>query len=151
MSWLLQIVLQWTLGHMCLFKVQCCVNFCSTAKRSTYVVQSLNHVQFFVTPWNATCQVPLFSTVSWSLETNLCPLSQWCYSILYLIFQNSFPFITRYWIQFPVHTVWPCLSALYIIFASSNVKLQSIPPPPSSPLATTSLFSIFVSLFLFGR
>ena len=31
------------------------------------VVQSLNHVWLFVTPWTAACQIPLSSTVSWSL------------------------------------------------------------------------------------
>ena len=31
------------------------------------VVQSLGHIQLFVTPWTATCQAPLSSTVSQSL------------------------------------------------------------------------------------
>ena len=31
------------------------------------VVQLLHHVRFFATPWTATCQAPLSSTVSWSL------------------------------------------------------------------------------------
>ena len=31
------------------------------------VFQSLTHVQFFVTPWTATCQASLSFTVSWSL------------------------------------------------------------------------------------
>ena len=31
------------------------------------VVQWLSHVQLFVTPWTASCQAPLSSTLSWSL------------------------------------------------------------------------------------
>ena len=31
------------------------------------VVQSLSHVQFFATPWNAAHQASLFITISWSL------------------------------------------------------------------------------------
>ena len=39
------------------------------------VVQSVSHVQFFVTPWNAAHQTPLFSTVSWSLLRFMSMLS----------------------------------------------------------------------------
>ena len=31
------------------------------------MVQPLSHVQFFATPWTATCQASLSFTVSWSL------------------------------------------------------------------------------------
>ena len=34
---------------------------------SIVVVQSLSHIQLFVTPWTAACQASLFFTVSWSL------------------------------------------------------------------------------------
>ena len=38
-----------------------------TILHSHVVVQSLSRVWLFVTPWIAACQVPLSSTVSWSL------------------------------------------------------------------------------------
>ena len=41
-------------------------------------VQSLSHVQLFVTPWITAHQVSLSITNSWSLP-NSCPLSQWCH------------------------------------------------------------------------
>ena len=31
------------------------------------VVQSLSHVQLFVTPWTTACQAPLSFTISWNL------------------------------------------------------------------------------------
>ena len=36
------------------------------------VVQSLSHVQLFVTPWTTACQVP-------QVCSNSCPSSRWCY------------------------------------------------------------------------
>ena len=36
------------------------------------VVQSLSHVQLFVTPWNAICQVSLSYTIFWSLLKLMC-------------------------------------------------------------------------------
>ena len=38
-------------------------------------VQSLSHVQLFVTPWTAACQASLSITNSWSL----CPSNWWCH------------------------------------------------------------------------
>ena len=38
-------------------------------------VQSLGHVQLFVTPWTTACQASLSSTISWSFSYS-CPLSQ---------------------------------------------------------------------------
>ena len=42
------------------------------------VVQSLSHVQLFVTPWTAACQAP----PSLRVCSNSCPLSQWCHLTL---------------------------------------------------------------------
>ena len=41
-------------------------------------VQSLSHVQLFVTPWIAACQAALSNTNSRS-SLNSCPSSQWCH------------------------------------------------------------------------
>ena len=38
------------------------------------IVQSLSHVQSFVTPWTPACQASL----SFRVCSNSCPLSQWC-------------------------------------------------------------------------
>ena len=40
-------------------------------------VQSLSHVQFFVTPWTAACQASL--SITNSQCSNSCPLSRWCH------------------------------------------------------------------------
>ena len=42
------------------------------------VAQSLSCVWLFATPWTATLQAPLSSTICWSCSDS-CPLSQWCY------------------------------------------------------------------------
>ena len=50
------------------------------------VVQLLSGVQVSVTPWTATHQAPLSSTISWR-----CPLSQWCYLNISLSVLSSLP------------------------------------------------------------
>ena len=60
------------------------------------VVQSLSHVQLFVTSWTAAHQASLSFTVSWSL-LNSCPLSWWCHPTisssvaLFSLHPQSFP------------------------------------------------------------
>ena len=46
------------------------------------VVQLLSHVPLLVIPWTAACQLPLFSIISWSLQSNSWPLSCWYYLII---------------------------------------------------------------------
>ena len=41
------------------------------------VVQSISHIQLFVTPWTATCQAP-HPSLSHRVFSNSCLLSQWC-------------------------------------------------------------------------
>ena len=68
-------------------------------------------------------------------------------------FSYSFPlwFITGYWIQFPVlySRALLFIHALHNSLHLLTPNSQSIPLPPPSSLATTSLFSMSVSLFLF--
>ena len=59
-------------------------------------VQSLSHIQFFVTPWTAACQVSLSSSVPGAC-LNSCPSSQGCHPtisssvILFSFHLQSFP------------------------------------------------------------
>ena len=43
------------------------ISIASTTGKDVVIVQLLNHVWFFANPWTAACQVPLSSTISWSL------------------------------------------------------------------------------------
>ena len=71
------------------------------------------------------------------------------------IFLYSFPlyFISGYWIQFPVlynRTLWfihPICNSLHLLIPNFQSKLPHSP----SLLASTNLFSVSVSLFLFHR
>ena len=58
-------------------------------------IQVLSCVWLFKTSWTATCQAPLFSTISWRVCSNISPLSQWCYwtisfpaALFYFCFQS---------------------------------------------------------------
>ena len=63
------------------------------------VVQSLNHIQLFVTPWTAAHQASLDFSISQSLLKLLssCPLSRWCHLtvsssvVRFSSFPQSFP------------------------------------------------------------
>ena len=50
-------------------------------KNFSQSVQSLSHVQLFVTPWSAGHQVSLFITNS-QIYSNSCPLSWWCHPVI---------------------------------------------------------------------
>ena len=47
--------------------ISCRIPICSSTHTKFNSVQSLSHVQLFVTPWAAACQASLFITNSWSL------------------------------------------------------------------------------------
>ena len=78
--------------------------------------------------------------------------SHTCIYILFLIYFLSRS-ITRDWIEFPVLysrtslLIHPKCNSLHLLTPNS----QSIPLSPTSPLATTSLLSMSVRLFLFCR
>ena len=68
MSWLLWIVLQWTLGYMWHLEFWFSQGICPLWSESHFSsVQSLSRVQLFVTPWIASCQAFLSITNSRSL------------------------------------------------------------------------------------
>ena len=53
----------------------------STSSNDLSSVQSLSHVQLFVTPWTAAYQVSLSFTIS-RFCPNSCPLSWWCHQTI---------------------------------------------------------------------
>ena len=75
-------------------------------------VQSLSHFPLFVTPWTAACQVPLSSTISWSLlklmsialvmPSNHLIL---CHSLFLLL--SIFPSIRVFSNESTLHIRWP--------------------------------------------
>ena len=69
------------LSQFYLFSIFCgvslCARQCSRCWELVVVVQSLSHVQLFVTPWTAACQASL--SFAPGVCSNLCPLSRWCY------------------------------------------------------------------------
>ena len=46
-----------------------------------FVVQLLNPVWLFATPWTAACQIP-YSSPSPGVCSNSCPVSQWCHTTI---------------------------------------------------------------------
>ena len=77
-----------------------------------------------------------------------------CQLLLYSKVSQSYIWsVTRDWIEFPVRysrtllSVISKCSRLHLLIPNS----QSIPLPPHSPSATTSLLSMSVTLFLFHR
>ena len=82
--------------------------------KSTFVVvtQLLSHIQLFVTPWSVPCQVSLSVTVSWSLCSSSCPLSQWYYLTIILchpllLWPSIFPSIRAFSNESAVCIKWP--------------------------------------------
>ena len=94
----------------------------------------------------------------WSIVDLQHCVSFWCTAKWFrYVYICSFPlwFITGYWIQLPVlysrtslliHYIY---NSLHLLTPSSHSILPPSTPPP--PLATTSLSSMFVSLFMFCR
>ena len=77
-------------------------------------VQSLSHVQLFVTPWIATRQASLPFTVSWSLLKlvsfeSVMPSNHliFCYLFFFLLLPSMFPRIRVFSNESAVHIRWP--------------------------------------------
>ena len=76
------------------------------------VVQSLNHVQLFVTPWTAAHQASLSLTISWSLPTfmSIALVMPSSHLILWsplLLLPSIFPSIRHFSNESAVHISWP--------------------------------------------
>ena len=79
-----------------------------------FVVQSLSHVQLFVTPWTAALQASLSFTDSWSCPSS-CPLGLWCHPTI--SFSSAlFSFCLQ---SFPASRSWP----MSWLFASGGQSL----------------------------
>ena len=97
------------------------------------------------------------SIIDWQCCVNFCCTAKWFgYTHIYILFLiYSFPlwFIIGFWIWF---SVLYSRTLLFIHFIYNSLHLltsisHSIPPPIPSPVATTSLFSMFLSPLLFSR
>ena len=75
------------------------------------VVQSLNHVRLFTTPWTAACQAPLSSTISQSLlkfmSIELVVLSNHLILCHCLLLPSIFPSIRVFPSEWALHIRWP--------------------------------------------
>ena len=85
-----------------------------------FVVQSLSHVQLFVTPWTATRQVSLSFTTSWSLLKLMSTESVMssnhlilCHPLLLL--PSIFPSIKVFSNDSTLHIRWPCLESSLVL------------------------------------
>ena len=95
---------------------------------SSVTVQSLSHVQFFVTPWTAACQDSLSITNSWSLLKlmsieSVIPSSHLvlCHPLLLLL--SIFPSIRVFSNESTLHIKWPkCWSFSFSISPSREEK-----------------------------
>ena len=74
-------------------------------------VQSLNCVQLFATPWTPACQLPLSSTISWSLlkfmSSKLVILSNHFILCRPLLLPSIFPSIRVFSSESALHMWWP--------------------------------------------
>ena len=88
------------------------------------VVQLLNHVRFFETPWTAACQASLSFTISWSLlklmsvSSSVTPFS----SCL-----QSFPASGSFPVSWLFATPWTAARQVSLSFSISQTLLHSYP------------------------
>ena len=77
-----------------------------------FVVQSLSHVQLFVTSWSAACQASLSSTISWSLLKLMSielvmPSNHLVFCRPLLLLSSIFPSIRVFSNELAVQIRWP--------------------------------------------
>ena len=89
-----------------------------------FVVQSLSHVWLFETPWTVACQIPLSSTISWSLLKFMSIESVMLFNhlilcCLLLFLLSVFPSIRVFSNQSALHIRWPKYWSFTKIFRKS--------------------------------
>ena len=81
------------------------------------IIQSLSHVQLFVTPWTAACQVSLSFTISWSLLKLMS-------TVLVMPFNHLIPNFLAYQIM-----VFTLISSLFSAFSLTPAMINFSPVP----------------------
>ena len=95
------------------------------------VVQSLSHVQCFVTPWTAACQASLFFTIFWSslrfmsIESVMLPNHLICCHALCLL-PSIFPSIRVFSSESALLIKWPKYWSFSLSISPSNEYLRLI-------------------------
>ena len=105
------------------------------------ILKSLSHVQLFVTPWTAACQVSLSLTISWSLPKfmsieSVIPSSHHILCCLLLFCLQSFPASG----SFPMSCLFS--SGGQSIGASASASVLSMNIQGWCPLGLTGLISL---------
>ena len=88
-------------------------------------VQSLSHVQLFVTPYTAVHQASLSITNKFGACSNSCPLGQWCRptissSVIPFFCLQSFPASGSFSNESVLHTKWPKYRSFSFSISPSN-------------------------------
>ena len=103
-------------------------NTCSThlKKYNHIVVQSLRHVQLFVTPWTEVCQASLFITISQSLLKLMSlvwmmPSNHFIFCHPLLLLPSIFPNIRLFSSELAFHIRWPKYWSCRFSISPSNV------------------------------
>ena len=84
------------------------------------VVQSLSHVQLFVTPWTAAHRFPC-PALSLKVCSNSCPLNQWCHpTISSPVIPSIFPSIRVFSSESALRIRWPNYWSFSFSISPSN-------------------------------
>ena len=122
-----------------------------SAVRHISSVQSLSHVQLFVTPWTAACQAFLSITNAWSLlklmsSESVMPSNHLILSRPLLLLSSIFPSIRVFSNESVLHIRWPKYWNFNFSISSSNEYSRLI----SVKIDWFDLFAVqgtFMSLF----
>ena len=89
------------------------------------VVQLINHVQIFATPWTAACQASLSFTISWNLLKFMfielvMPSNNFILCCSLLLLPSIFPSIRVFSNESAVHIRWPKYQSFTFSISPSN-------------------------------
>ena len=89
------------------------------------VVQSLNHVRLFATPWTAACQASLSFTISQSLLKlmsieSVIPSNHFILCLLLILLPSIFPSIRVFSSELALHLRWPKFWSFCFSISPSN-------------------------------